>query len=260
MYKNLTIFTIESPITNLDLSNHVFTPCTVQQELSSGFILVNGELVYRDANGNLHVALKTETKRVPADVKKDLIKKRVDSLPFHPTKEEMIAIKNNIHFELLAKVFPTNKVIQAYITDEMIVVNTSSQKQAEELISMLRLALGELICKPYVIYDVTMKMTDWVDTGELLPEDLIIGDSSVLSGLESTIKYKHHDLSCDEIKSHIAEGMVVSELGLLHDYIKFTLTENSQFKGLKFDYESDGFDADCLLLADIVDKLVAITV
>jgi len=259
MFKNLTIFTIDTPISTVDLSDHSFTPCASQQESSSGFITVEGELIHTDANKYRHIALKTETKRVPSCIMKDTLKKRIDDLPFHPTKAELDVLKSTVHFELLAKAFPTSKVTQAYITPEIIVVNTASQKSAEALISQLRLATGGLIVTPYAVQDVALKMTDWVDTGDTLPEELIIGDSVLLSGLDSSVKYKHHDLSCNEIKSHIAEGLVVSELGLLHDGIKFTLTETSQFKGLKFDYESEGFDADCLLLADVVDKLLAVT-
>lgn len=259
MYKNLTIFSLEKPIANLDLSRTEFTPCTAQQEVSQGFVPINNELVYLDDNCYLHVALKTETKRVPADVLKSTLEKRISTLGFKPPKEELEILKSNVKFELLAKAFPTSKVTQAYITPEIIVVNTASLKHAEELISRLRVALGGLIATPYAIQDVELKMTDLVATGDTLPEDLVICDSALLSGLDSSVKYKHHDLSCSEIKSHIAEGLVVSELGLMHDNVKFTLTETSQFKGLKFDYESGGLRDDCLILADVVDKLLAVT-
>jgi recombination associated protein RdgC len=257
MFKNITAFLLETPIDTLDLSANTFTPCTAQQEVSQGFVPVEGELVYTDTNTHHHIALKTETKRVPAGLLREEINKRIESLPFHPTKAEKDTIKSNVHFELLAKAFPTSKVTEAYITDNTIVVNTSSLKLAEELVSQLRVALGGLTATLYNIEDITFKMTDWVDKGDTLPEGLIVGDSALLLGLDSSIKYKRHDLSCNEIKSHIADGLQVTSLGLELEGIKFTLTEDSQFKSLKFDYESDGFDADCLLLADVVDKLLA---
>jgi len=260
MYKNLTLFVLDAPISTLNLSdNHVFTPCTAQQETSSGFVPVQGNLTYVDANGYTHVALKTETKRVPSDIKKELLKKRIADLPFHPTKSELDVLKSTVHFELLAKAFPISKIVEAYITPEKIIVNTSSLKQAEALISQLRSAQCELVAIPLDIQDISFKMTDWVDKGDTLPDSLIVTDKATLSGIESTIKYKNYVLECNEIKSHIAEGLQVTEVSLECDVAKFTLTETSQFKGLKFDYESEGFEDDCLLLADVVDKLLAIT-
>ena len=155
-------------------------------------------------------------------------------------RKEKQSLKDEIIFSLLPKAFAKSSLDFAYIApqEKLIVVNSSSAKRAEDLLSKLREALGSLRCIPISAKNIpTQVMTHWLQTGKLANEFELGEDCELQAGKDArVIKCKKQDLTANEILSHINSGMFVSKLAVTwKESIHCVLDDQLAVKRLKFD-------------------------
>ena len=116
------------------------------------------------------------------------------------------------------------------LTHGLCIVDSSSRKSAENVVSEIRHALGSFPALP-VNAEVAPRsvLTGWI-AGEPLPEGLSIGDECELKDAAdkgAVVKCQRQELQGDEIAKHLESGKQVTKLALtLDDHVSFVLGED----------------------------------
>ena len=252
-FKNLTLyrftedFTLASDEFEQKLQQMPFRPCGQQEESSFGWTAPlgrNSDQLVHTANGFMMLCAKTEEKVLPAAVINELVQEKIldteDQQGRKLSKKERTAIKDEICFELLPKAFSFSRKTYAYIDPQngWLIVDSSSAKKAEDLLSNLRKCLGSLPVVPPVTAEKPVAvMTQWLLTQEA-PGDISIEDECELRSPEQEggiVRCKRHDLTLPEIKNHLDTGKQVIKLAISWaDRISFVVDENLSIKRLRF--------------------------
>jgi recombination associated protein RdgC len=225
------------------------------------------------------ICIKKEEKMLPAGVIKDQLNERVEAIELEQgralKKKEKDALKEDIVMQLLPRAFSRTTQTFAWIDPEadMLYIDASSSRKAEELISLLRKTLGSLPVVPIQLKnqaDVTM--TDWLVEGNIPANFALDDEAELCSALENggIIRCKQQDLLSDEIKNHLAADKFVTKLALnWADSISFIIGEEFALKRIKFsdvlqeqneDIDKDDFaarfDADFALMTGEIKQLI----
>src|SRR5690606_38638400 len=129
------------------------------------------------ADCDLMIRAKKQDKILPAAVASaQVVEKHIalsDAAARSVGRKHPHTLKDEIIFSLLTKAFTKSSLDFAYIATQegLIVVNASSAKRAEDLLSALREALGSLRAIPITAKNVpTQVMTHWLRDAQL-PQD-----------------------------------------------------------------------------------------
>lgn len=252
-FKNLQVYRFTKPceltteILNEALAESSFVPCGSQDLTRSGWVPPLGrhgsELVHA-TNGYLMVCSKRQDKLLPPGVINEELEEKVLAIEERdgrklPRKERQ-SLKDEVIFDLLPRAFVRSSLQFAYISpvDNLLVVNASSIKRAEDLLHDLRDALGSLSVIPLTGNNEPIEvMTQWVNSGHPaqgfeLGEEFELRDNA---DIRSVIRCKNHDPAAAEIASHLKTGMHVSKLALSwQERIEFVLDEKLGIKRLRF--------------------------
>ena len=252
-FKNLQLYRFTKPF-ELDaatlgqqLEQHSFVPCGSQDFTRSGWVPPLGrhgnELVHA-TNGYLMVCVKRQEKLLPAAVINEALEEKVAQIEGREARnlraKERRSLRDEIGFSLLPKAFVRSSLQYAYISprDNMLVVDASSAKRAEELLDNLRQALGALSVIPLASKSQPIDvMTRWVDSnqpaqGFVLGEECELRDNTDIS---CVIRCKNQNLAAAEIVNHLKTGMHVSKLALCwQGRIECVLDEKLILKRLRF--------------------------
>jgi len=252
-FKNLTLFRFSEPFTLS--SNEVaekleamrFRPCGSHDESSFGWTSPLGrgsEALLHSANGFMMLCGKKEEKVLPASVIAELLQEKIADIETEQarklSKKERTTLKDELIFELLPRAFSFSRHLYAYIDPQggWLVVDSSSSKKAEELLSSLRRCLGSLPVVPLnTVEKPVLTMTDWL-MSEKTPAGISIEDECELRSPEEEggiVRCKKHDLALPEIKNHLETGKQVIKLALnWEDRISFVLDEQLAVKRVRF--------------------------
>lgn len=229
IFKNIKAFKLNTIVPIIDeklMNEKAFTPCSSLQMSSMGWVSPLGkhsDSLIHIIDGVVIFCLCIEERILPSSVITDKLEERLDEIeevdgkrPFGKYKQ---SIKDDIIASLIPQAFTRKKFIHAYIDHKlgMIVVNTGTSNQAEEVIEFLRQTLGSLPVVPLKTERQVMSlMTEWVKGNEL-QSDFVIGHECELKDTfddGGIIKTKHEDLTTDEIRAHIDAGKQVTILAL----------------------------------------------
>lgn len=252
-FKNLAIFrfTEPCPLTPADLENKLeqirFRPCGSHEEFSFGWTSPLGrssEQLVHSSNGFLMFCAQKEEKVLPAAVINEMVQEKIqeaeDQHGRKLAKKERTTLKDEIIFDLLPKAFSFSRRTFAYIDTKggWLIVDASSAKKAEDLVSLLRKCLGSLpVIPPAANEKPTSTMTQWLISNQT-PDDITIENECELRSPEEEggiIRCKNQDLTQPEIKNHLDTGKQVQKLAVnWADRISFILDENLAIKRLRF--------------------------
>jgi recombination associated protein RdgC len=280
-FKNLSIFRLTEAFTLAPeelaqkLEALAFRPCGPHEESSFGWIAPvgkNGQQLVHSSNGFMMLCGKKEERVLPASVVNELFQEKIleteEKQGRKLGKKDRTAIKDELIFELLPKAFTFSRKTYAYIDPQggFIIVDAASAKSAEDVLSLLRKALGSLPVVPLnTVNKPIAVMTDWLSTQQT-PDDLTIEDECELRSPEEAggiIRCKRHDLALPEIKNHLDTGKEVIKLAInWADRLAFVVDEHLAIKRLKFldliqdqvadietDNDAERFDADFSIMS-----------
>ncbi|WP_028116833.1 recombination-associated protein RdgC [Ferrimonas senticii] len=230
------------------LDAYRFTPANSQETVKLGFVkaLGNkvGQALVHGAGNNLMIAMEKEEKMLPASVIREELDERLQALESEQgrpaRKAEKDALKEDIIATLLPRAFSRRKQIRALIMpkQQLILVDCSSANRAEELLSLLRQAIGSLPVAPLLPNTLPEEaMTDWVRTGRVgnlfeLQEEAELKSLAEAGG---SIKIKDLPLDSDEVKAYLDNGLLASKVALdWSESISFVLHGDLSLKRLKF--------------------------
>lgn len=251
-FNNAHIYKFTKPFTTSEaelvdsFQAHLFRPCGSQDQQTQGWVspIPGTEGLSHSANNNILVCLKTEEKILPSSVIKEALDEKVQLIEAERGqkvgKKEKLTIKEEITQQLLPKAFSRNSRLYAYInvTDQFIVVNSSSANKAENLLSFMRQCLGTLPVLPFKPEgDLMATMTLWVQKDQL-PAPFEFAQDIELKALDeeaAVAKLKNHNVTEEEVQLHISNGKFVTKLGLVwSEKSKFVLNEEAVMKQIKF--------------------------
>ena len=227
------------------LAKMPFHPCGATQPESYGWTPPRGEkngaLVESIASQRI-LRFQLESKSVPASAIKRKLDERCAKIEENegrkPGRKETRELKDDIMLELLPHAFPKESAILAWfdLQHGRLVLDCSSVGKADTLISALveclpglQLSLLNTQVAPQAA------MTQWLTrAAEDWPEHFAAGRFVELhSGdeLKSTVKFDRHHLDDDQMRLHIGQGKLPTQLALdWQGRVSFVLTEGTQLK------------------------------
>ncbi|MGI8561856.1 MAG: recombination-associated protein RdgC [Luteimonas sp.] len=250
-FRNLTLFRFPASLDLADLETRLagvpLKPVGALELSSRGFVSPFG----RDAEALSHriddavwLTVGFDTKLLPAAVVNDLLAKKLAELEQRegrkPGGRTRKRIKEDLVHELLPRAFvrPSRTDAMLDLGNGLCIVDTSSRKNAEAVVSEIRHALGSFPALP-LNAEVAPRavLTGWI-AGEPLPEGLALGEECELKDAAeqgAIVKCQRQDLQGEEIAQHLESGKQVTRLALvLDDHVSFVLGEDLVVRKLKF--------------------------
>ncbi|PUA30093.1 MAG: recombination-associated protein RdgC [Cellvibrio sp. 79] len=279
-FKNLRLYrlteewTISTEELNEKLAEFCFNPCGKLDPLRYGFEFPlgrHGSEFVHVTNGYIMICAKKQEKLLPGGVIKEALEEKVlaisEAESRSVSRKERDALKDEIIFSLLPKAFTRSTLDYAYIApqEKLIVVNSSSAKRAEDLLSKLREALGSLRCLPISPKNIpTQVMTHWLHESQA-PHQFELGEEVELQATKDgrVVRCKKLDLTATEIRNHLESGMHVTKIALIwKESISCIIDDQLGVKRLKFEdvisdkanernpeSKAEQFDADFAIMA-----------
>ena len=261
------------------LQQYKFTPCEKSDYSHFGWIepLHNSGLLAHQASGHILLVSCKEEKNLPAYVIKRETEKRIMELEEKEDRKlqkiEKLAIKDGVVSKLLSQAFSkfTHTAIWIDTTKNLIFVDSSSAKRAEDALALLRKSLGSLPVVPLAFNsDISTVMTDWLSNNNA-PEWAILLEDCKLKDFtaDNEITIKRQDLDNEEILNLIEYGNSVISLAIQREnHLSFVLNQDGTLGKIKFedyiternddilkeDYQQR-FDADFILMVEELSQL-----
>jgi recombination associated protein RdgC len=251
MFKNVIAyrfnkpFEVDAEVLDWHLTDFKFTPCSSQDVSKFGFTNAlgkHGQTLVNSAEGYHMVAVTKEVKMLPSSVVKEALNAKVELIERAEcrklAKKEKDALKNEVIQEMLPRAFTRQSVTRALIMpdSQLILVDSSSYSKSEELLALLRKALGSLPVIPLSYKKpVESTLTEWLKAGAA-PLPFEMQNEAELRCDETGIaRFKDQDLSEDEVLAHIATGKQVHKLALSYGKsISFIAFSDGSLKRIKF--------------------------
>lgn len=242
-FRNLTLFRFPTSLDLTEIENRL-AECALKPvgalELSSrGFISPfgrDGESLSHKISDAIWLSVGSEEKILPGAVVNDLLARKLEEIERKegrkPGGRARKRLKEDLVHELLPRAFvrPGRTDALLDLSHGLCVVDSSSRKAAENVVSEIRHALGSFPALP-VNAEVAPRsiLTGWV-AGEPLPDGLTIGDECELKDAAdkgAVVKCQRQELQSDEIAKHLESGKQVTRLALtLDDHVSFVLGED----------------------------------
>jgi recombination associated protein RdgC len=253
-------------------------PCASQELSTYGFVAPLGKgadapLAHVSQEFFL-IAARKEERILPGSVVRDALKEKVDEIEEQQMrkvyKKERDQLKDDIVQSFLPRAFLRRQTTFAAIAPQqgLILVDASSPKKAEDLLSTLREALGSLPVRPLSVKVApTATFTDWMKSqhasnGLQLLDECELRDTHEDGGI---VRCKRQDLGSDEVQNHLAAGKLVTKLSLAwSDKLSLLIDDKLALKRLRFEdllqdqAEQDGGD-DALAQQDASFTLMMLT-
>jgi len=252
-FKNLRVYRLTKPFTlspdELDaaLEQKAFQPCGKQDLSVYGWVPPlgrHGKQLVHATNGYMMICAKRQEKILPGSVVREQLEEKVAAISQEEGRNvgraEKQNLKEEIIFSLLPRALVRSQLQFAYIApqDNWIVVNASSAKRAEELLSALRDVVGSLPVIPFATKQIpSQTMTHWLANSQP-PAGFALGDECELEAPRDdgrVIRCKKHDLTAEELLNHLKTNMTVRKLALTwQDSIECVIDHELAIKRLKF--------------------------
>ncbi|VVN62102.1 Recombination-associated protein RdgC [Pseudomonas fluorescens] len=269
-FKNLLIYRLtqdlpfDAQVLETALATKLARPCSSQEVATYGFVTPFGKgedapLVHVSQDFLL-IAARKEERILPSSVVRDALKEKVEEIEAEQMrkvyKKERDQLKDEIIQAFLPRAFIRRSATFAAIAPKqgLILVNASSPKRAEDLLSTLREVIGSLPVRPLAVKVApSAVMTEWVKTQKAADNFFVLDECELRDTHEDggIIRCKRQDLTSDEIQLHLSTGKVVTQLSLAwQDKLSFVLDDKLVVKRLKFEdllqdqAEQDGGDDD----------------
>jgi recombination associated protein RdgC len=249
-FKNLKVYRFTSEFTFDEaqlqsmLESMSFKPCSSQDIQSMGWVspIPKSENLFHQANKDFLFSLKREQKLLPASVINSELSQKVGELESQSgspiPKKAQKDLKEEITQRLLPRAFSKFGVTNAFVSldQQIVVVDASSDSNAEVVLACLRKCIGSLPVVPFSKTQQQEILTDWLLKDA--PEGFEILDEAELQSSAddgSIVRCKKQDLDAQEVLGHIQAGKMVHKLAVsFQDKLSCIIAEDLSIKRLKF--------------------------
>ncbi len=253
-FRNLQLYRLTAPLRlspedlGERLSSHAFRPCGSLETASQGWVPPLGrhaETLVHAAAGRIMVCARTQERLLPAGVVKEIVDEKVadieDAQGRKVGRKEREQIRDDVMLDLLPRAFTRSRLTWAYLApkDGWLVVDASTPRRAQDLITLLRQSLDSLPAAPPAVRRAPASvMTQWL-AGESMPEDFALADECELR--EPTegggiVRCRRQDLTGEEIQAHLEAGKQAVKLALIWDQrLSCLLGDDLSIRRLRFE-------------------------
>lgn len=264
MFKNARIFTLTKTVpevftdlSTLDmmLETEEFTEIQANEFEHLGWVPVipGSNHFVHNVGASFVIRLRKDSKIIPpAAITKELSERvqHIESTQVRKvSSKERTEIKERIILGHLPNAMVKSEYLDAlvFVNNGMMVIDTSSQKQADDFTSFLRKAIGSLPINPLITERLpSAALTEWLKTDLDQVEGYDLGkECTLIDDDGGTVSFKKKDL-LDVTHEHLENGMEVQQLLLEADDNSFMITSDLVFKKIKCDYdlEEAGYESD----------------
>lgn len=252
MFKNVRLYRLGRPF-GLDaaalesrLDERRFRPCGPLETATMGWAAPLGDgstALVHAVSGCFLVCSRKQERLLPSAAVAEAVEERVGEIETNEARDvgraERRRLREQVMAEMLPRAFTRSRRTLLYVDTEAgwLVVDAASDRQAEDVISLLRETIETLPARPPAPRMEPPKvMTGWLLNGDA-PSDFQIGDACELRDVADTaslIRCRGQDLSSEEILAHLRVGKQVLKLALSWDErLDFVLAEDMSLKRLR---------------------------
>ena len=284
MFKNLTVYRIgpgwaaHRAALEAGLEKTIFVPCGATQPVSAGWSpprgVAHGPLV-EAAGAQWLLKLTIEQRMLPSAVVRRRVEERAMQIEQasgrKPGKKQTKELKEEIVLELLPQAFTKQAAIKVWLNPKqrLLMVDASSPAKADEVVTQLVKALDGLSLTPlHTTQSPAAAMSEWLTTGEP-PAGFSVDRECELKSADETrsaVRYARHALDIAEVRQHIANGKLPTQLALTwRGRVSLLLTEAMQIKKIAFlegvfeggkPAKDEAFDADAAIATGELGQLI----
>ena len=245
------------------LATRRFRPCGPLETATMGWCAPTGDdhaALVHGVSGCLLMSVRRQERLLPSTVVGEALDERVAEIEGAEVRSvgraERRRLREQVLAEMLPRAFLRSRRVAAYLDTVAgwLVVDASSDKTAEEVVSLLREMLGSLpATPPRPNRPVAQLLTQWVE-GTDLPRGFTLGQDCELrdsADAQSVVRCRGQDLAGEEIQTHLRAGKQVVKLALEWDeHLSLLLQEDLSLKRLRL---ADTLIEDALA-ADVEDQ------
>ena len=250
LFKNLISYKISQKIDLNTLEEKLkaqeFHPCLSQELNTIGWSHFLNKEPYVLVNNHLFINVRSQKKLLPSSVVNEYLKIKADAIAeeqgFKVGRKQLKEIKEDLIIELLPKAFTVTKddIVWFDFNNNRFHVNSTSVSKVDEIIGLIAKTFEEFPLTPiHTNKSPSAAMTNWLINEDAdLPSPLNTEEGCEVKGVGENvpvIKYKSYDVFSEDIKEHIKEGKVCTQLNLSwEDKVSFVLNEDLHLKQIKY--------------------------
>ena len=251
-FKNVRVYKLSAPLSTdiaaweQALVEFKFTPLTAQEAVRSGFSFPLHASIKQYCHACQHLmffAVKRQEKILPAAVINEEMQPKLEALEQEKgrplSRKEKQSLKEELQQSLLPRAFSRSSLTQGYYDpqNQWIVINSGSASKAEDVLALLRKALGSLPALPWLDnHKLNSSLQLWLQN-KALPEGFALGSDAELKAPDeegAKVKFSNHLLSADEVQSHLQDKLVTSISLEQHEGLALAITDDGAVKRIKF--------------------------
>lgn len=251
-FKNVRVYKLSAPLSTdiaaweQALVEFKFTPLTAQEAVRSGFSFPLHASIKQYCHACQHLmffAVKRQEKILPAAVINEEMQPKLEALEQEKgrplSRKEKQSLKEELQQSLLPRAFSRSSLTQGYYDpqNQWIVINSGSASKAEDVLALLRKALGWLPALPWLDnHKLNSSLQLWLQN-KALPEGFALGSDAELKAPDeegAKVKFSNHLLSAEEVQSHLQDKLVTSISLEQHEGVSIVVTDDGAVKRIKF--------------------------
>ena len=285
MFKNLTVYRIgptwatDSAELEAGLEKMRFVECGATQPVSAGWAPPRQTLyaaLLESIGGQWLMKLVIEQRVLPSAVIKRRVEMRAAQIEQatgrKPGKKQQKEIKEQVVLDLLPQAFTKQTGVLVWLDpkNRLLMVDASRPTLADEVVTQLVKAANGIVLAPlHTVQSPAAAMSAWLTTGEA-PAGFSVDRECELKSSDETksaVRYARHALDIEEVRQHIANGKLPTQLALTwQGRVSLLLTEAMQVKKIAFlegvfeggnkAGRDEAFDADAAIATGELRKLI----
>ncbi|HEY9043881.1 MAG TPA: recombination-associated protein RdgC [Rheinheimera sp.] len=251
-FKNIRVYKLSAPLSTdpavweQALTEFKFTPLTAQEAVRSGFSFPLHASIKQYCHACQHLlffALKRQEKILPAAVINEEMQPKLEAMEQEKgrplSRKEKQSLKEELQLSLLPRAFSRSTLTQGYYDpqNQWLVINSGSASKAEDVLALLRKALGSLPALPWLDnHKLNTHLQLWLQN-QALPQGFALGSDAELKAPDdegAKVKFSNHLLSADEVQSHLQDKLVTSISLEQADALSLAVTDDGAVKRIKF--------------------------
>lgn len=191
----------------------------------------------------LVIAVKTTQKILPAAVINEQLQPLIEAGELEAgrplSRKEKQQLKEDLQQSLLPRAFSRSTITAAYIdmAGQQIIVDTASASKAEDILALLRKAIGSLPALPWLDnHKLNSQLQLWLQN-QNLPAGFALGHNTQLKAPDeegARATFKDHLLTADEVQSHLQDKLVTQLQLSKTDTCDFTIRDDGSITGIKW--------------------------
>jgi recombination associated protein RdgC len=228
-------------------------PCPPHARFIYGWLPVSEGCYAQEVAGVTLICMGKEERILPRSVINRELEERVEAeearLQRDLKRSEKKQMAEEIEFELLPKAFCLQKRTFAILdsVSNHLIINTSSQTQAEQFTSFLRKSIPDIHIEPLQYGEnLAARFSEWITHPSSIPASFQLASDCLLFSPDNEKKKfscKGYELPADEVLSLLTQGLSTAEISVQwNERIQLTLTQDFTLKRIKcLDYLVEEF-------------------